>query len=79
MNLEKAVAILKLIPVVIAMIKSVEEFLPVSGMGKEKLELVRTTLESTYEHAKEVWPTLEKVISQLISLANAFGVFKKAA
>lgn len=78
MNIEKAYAVLKFIPVIIAVIRSLEEFLPVSGAGKEKIELVRSAIEASYDNAKEIWPYLEKIIVQLVGIANAFGVFKKS-
>ena len=67
---------MQLIPSIIAAIKSLEEFIPASGAGKDKLAVIRQIIESTYEGAKEAMPTIEKVIATLVDLANKYGVFK---
>ena len=46
---------------------------PARGRG-----LKRKIIESTYEGAAEIWPTLEKVISAIVSMFNAVGIFKKS-
>jgi hypothetical protein len=82
MKMEDALTIVKLIPVAIAAVKSIEEFLPVSGAGKQKMDLVMGTIQDAFDGITTAWPSiapvLEKFISGLVSLANAFGVFKKA-
>ena len=81
MKLEDALTVVKLIPVVIAAVKSIEEFIPVSGAGKQKMDLVLTTIQDSFDSVTSAWPTiqpiLEKLIAGLVNLANAFGVFKK--
>jgi len=81
MKMEDALTVVKLIPVVIAAVKSIEEFLPVSGAGKQKMDLVMSTVQEAFDSVTSAWPTiqpiLEKLIAGLVSLANAFGVFKK--
>ena len=82
MKMEDALTIVKLIPVAIAAVKSIEEFLPVSGAGKQKMDLVMTTIQDAFDGVTAAWPTikpiLEKFITGLVSLANSFGVFKKS-
>jgi hypothetical protein len=82
MKMEDALTVVKLIPVVIAAVKSIEEFLPVSGAGKQKMDLVMNTVQEAFDNVTSAWPTiqpiLEKLIAGLVSLANAFGVFKKS-
>ena len=68
--------VMQLVPSIIAAIRSLEEFLPVEGAGKDKLAVVRQIIESTYDGAKEAWPTIEKVIATLVDLANRYGIFK---
>ena len=79
---EDAMTIVKLIPVVIAAVKSVEELIPVSGAGKAKMNLVMTTVQDAFDGVIAAWPTiqpiLEKLITGIVSLANEFGVFKKS-
>lgn len=68
----------QIVPALIGLIKSIEEALPEAGFGKDKLEAVRKIIESTYEGAAEIWPTLEKVISAIVTMFNAVGIFKKS-
>ena len=72
-----ALMILQLFPAIIAAIKSLEEFLPVDGAGKEKLDIIKKTLEIADSTSKEIWPMLEKIIGLLVSAANTLGIFKK--
>jgi hypothetical protein len=74
-----ALMILQMIPAIISSIKSIEEFLPASGIGKEKLAIIRAALENTYDNVKDIWPAIEKVVGLLIDLANSTGVFKKSS
>ncbi len=73
-----ALMILQMIPAIIGAIKSIEEFLPATGIGKEKIAVIRASLESTYDGVSEVWPAVEKVVGMLVTLANSTGVFKKS-
>jgi len=80
-KLEDAMTIVKLIPVVIAAVKSIEEFIPVSGAGKQKMDLVLNTIKDSFDGITAAWPTiqpiLEKLIAGIVALANEFGIFKK--
>jgi hypothetical protein len=74
----------QLFPIIAQTIKSVEEALPEPGYGSKKLEVVRTALQSAFnsvEGAKitfdELWPTVNNIITMLVSLYNASGLFKK--
>jgi len=79
---EDAMTIVKLIPVVIAAVKSIEELIPVSGAGKQKMDLVLTTVKDAFDTVTTAWPTiqpiLEKLIAGIVALANEFGIFKKS-
>ena len=68
--------VMQLVPSIIAAIKSLEDFIPASGAGKDKLAVLREIIESTYEGAKDAMPTIERVITMLVELANKYGVFK---
>lgn len=70
--------VVQLIPALISLIKAIEDALPAAGLGAEKLAAVRKIIEATYEGAAEIWPTLEKVISAIVSMFNAVGIFKKS-
>lgn len=67
---------IKLIPVLIDAIRSIEQAIPGSGQGKAKLSAVLDIITSV-EQAASALP-LEKIISVLVGLFNNTGVFKKA-
>ena len=76
--------IISLLPTLISTIKAVEDAIPGSGHGEQKLAMVRAMLESAYEVSTDVmgsfidvWPALEKTISSIVAAFNAVGLFKK--
>ena len=76
--------ILSLLPLILTAVKAIEEALPAGGNGREKLALVRTTIESGYNLATDtfgdfqtLWPAIERVIGAAVSMFNAAGVFRK--
>jgi hypothetical protein len=76
--------IVSLLPLVIEVIRSVEEAIPGSGKGEQKLAMVRATLEAAYEMANDmdvtfihIWPHLQKIITSVVEAFNSAGVFKK--
>lgn len=73
-----ALMVLQMFPLIVSVIKSLEEIFPVPGAGKEKLEIIKTMLESTYGDIKDIWPVLEKLIAKVVAAANALGIFKKS-
>lgn len=78
--IEKARFILSLLPVIIGAIQALEEAIPGSGKGEEKLAAVRAALESVYstggdvfDSFEEAWPIIESTIGSLVSLFNKVG------
>jgi len=82
------IAILKLIisvlPLIITAIKLIEDAMPGTGKGEEKLIAARAIIESAYQASTDasvkfdaVWPVMKKTISGLVAAFNASGVFKK--
>lgn len=69
--------ILNLIPALIKVITAVEEALPASGAGKEKLDAIKEIVTTTYETGTTLWPTIEKVVAILVGLFNKTGIFAK--
>lgn len=76
--------ILTIFPLLIDVVKSIENAIPDSGKGKEKLEAVKVVLESTFKSAtdvvgsfEQVWPALSSAVSGIVAMLNAAGVFKK--
>lgn len=69
--------ILQMLPALIQAVKQVEEFVPVPGAGKQKLDLIIGIIEDTFEDAKGMLPTIAKVVGRIVNLANSTGVFAK--
>jgi len=71
-----------ILPVLIDLIKHVEDAIPGKGTGEQKLALVRAALEQAYTYAtpapnfEAIWPVLQKVIMSTVSVFNTTGVFK---
>ncbi len=75
--LQTIIAILSLIPTLIAAIRAIEDAIPMSGQGKAKTDMVLQIVEATGEGAKEVLPVLQKAIGIVVGTMNATGAFKK--
>lgn len=73
------IMILNLIPALIQAIKAIEEAIPGSGKGEEKLSAIRSILESVDSSATKLWPQISAVIGVLVGLLNRTGVFKTTA
>ena len=72
------VIILQLIPALITALKAIEDAIPGSGMGEQKLAAVRGILEAVDGSITSLWPQISSVISVLVTLFNNTGIFKKA-
>ncbi|MBK6594357.1 MAG: hypothetical protein IPG23_17580 [Burkholderiales bacterium] len=72
------VIILQLIPSIIASLKAIEDAIPGSGMGEQKLSAVRAMLEVIDGSISKLWPQISGVIGVLVTLFNNTGIFKKA-
>ena len=80
-------AILKLLPLVLTAVKSVEEAIPLPGQGKKKLDLVLDILRTAYDGGMDVarefsWEKLVTIvvpmIARIVDLHNELGLFQKA-
>lgn len=76
--------IIQLLPLILEAIKALESMLPEGGLGKLKLEIIKSAVEAAYNVSNEysvkfdaLWPALEKVIGSIVATMNATGVFKK--
>ena len=69
---------LQMIPFIIEAIKKIEEFLPVPGVGKDKLALIRESLSAIFKEVDSIWPAVETLVAALVKMANASGIFKKS-
>lgn len=69
------VAILQLLPAIISAVKAIEEALPISGKGKEKLDLVLGLVGDLGEDANALKGPVEKAVGRVVSMFKATGVF----
>lgn len=69
--------VLKMLPVIIAAIKAIEEAIPGNGQGEQKLAMLRQILELADGAVTSLWPTIESVVKVLVKTFNDTGVFKK--
>lgn len=70
--------VLQLIPAVIAALRAIEEAIPGTGKGEQKLAMVREVLESVSADSKEMWPVIESAIGVIVKYFNLLGVFVKS-
>ena len=69
--------VLKMLPVIIAAIKAIEEAIPGNGQGEQKLAMLRQILELADGTIPNIWPTIEGLVKVLVKTFNDTGVFKK--
>lgn len=69
--------VLKMLPVIIAAIKAIEDAIPGNGKGEQKLAMLRQILELTDSTITNLWPTIESVVKVLVNTFNDTGTFKK--
>lgn len=75
--MEKIILVLKMLPVIIAAIKAIEDAIPGNGKGEQKLAMLRQILELTDSTITNLWPTIESVVKVLVNTFNDTGTFKK--
>jgi len=73
-----------ILPTLIEAIKMAEQVCSGAGLGKEKLELVRSIVEAAYGNSTDIaksfdaiWPSLQKAISAVVAIFNKTGEFSK--
>ena len=59
--------IFKLLPAIIAAMKTLEEIIPGTGKGEEKLAALRAMLEAIDTDVSKLWPQMSPVITILCS------------
>lgn len=74
------------LPLIIQLIKTVEQQFPDAGIGQVKLDTIRGMLEAAFDQAddftnkfEDIWPVLEKTIGKVVAFMNTTGQFKKSA
>ncbi len=74
--MQAIIAIVQLLPALIAAIKAIEEAIPGQGQGEAKLAAVRGIIEAVDAGYKGLWPQIQPVIGVLVGLFNKTGAFK---
>ena len=75
--MDKILEVFKLIPVIIELIKVIEQAIPGESKGEAKLVAVREILEIVDVGTKNLWPQINLIISVLVKTFNTTGVFSK--
>lgn len=77
--------VLSLVPMLIEIIKAIEEAIPGQGKGEAKLAAVRAMLEAAYGVAsgsvgtfESIWPAIAGTVGALVNLFNTTGIFRKS-
>ena len=79
--------ILKLAPLILSIVRSVEDAIPLPGQGKAKLDLVLDILKTAYEGSRSLaadfsWDKLVAIVvpmvGKIVDLHNALGLFQKS-
>lgn len=72
-----ALFLIQLIPTIMEIVKKIEDMFPQSGIGSEKLQLLREMLEASYSGLSTIWPTISFIVDKIVAFANAKGTFAK--
>ena len=78
MNWSTTIAILNLIPAIIAAMKALEEAVPGKELGGEKSAAIKAILVATNGQIETYWPMIQKGIDILAAFFNKTGTFQKA-
>lgn len=73
--MDKIKLILNLLPLLIALIKSVEVAIPEKGQGAVKLAIIKDILIAADSTVSAIWPLIETTINALVKAFNVSGVF----
>lgn len=80
-------AVLQLIPAVIAAVRTLEEYVPVGGHGKEKLDVILEMVQATFDASNELRREfsaeglallVSRTVGKLVTLFNSAGLFPKS-
>lgn len=71
-------ALIELLPIVVQIIKMIEETIPDRNVGTQKLEIARTMIQSAYTTATtytfafdQLWPMLQPIINATVATVKA--------
>lgn len=77
-------ALAALLPLILQLVRQLEEAIPDTGRGAEKLAQIRDILQRVFGTLtgltvtfEQLWPTVQALITGLVAAFNATGVFRK--
>jgi hypothetical protein len=70
--------IVQVLPIILEMTKQIEDAIPERGNGKEKLSFVRDVFEHAMPEVMHIWGHVEFIVSRVVNLYNAVGIFHKS-
>ena len=82
--MKKLIAILQLLPAILAATKAVEEAIPIPGQGRKKLDLILDVVKTAYDGGSDIardfsWDKLVAIIipiiTKIVNLHNELGLF----
>lgn len=70
------VNVVQLLPALFAGVRSIEEAIPASNQGAAKAEFLLGVVGDIVAESAELAPLLQKIVSRIVTLFKATGVFK---
>jgi phage-related protein len=77
-------ALAALLPVVLQLVRQLEEAIPTTGAGAAKLAQIKAILQQVFGTLsgltvtfEQVWPSVQALVSGVVGAFNALGVFRK--
>lgn len=74
--------VISLLPMIIDAIKAIEAAIPHQGTGQDKLALLKTMLQATYDSSNEaagqfdkIWPVIQSSVCGIVGIFNKVKVF----
>lgn len=71
--------IVQMLPAIVEAVKTAEQFVPLPGAGRAKLDFILGLITDTVGDVSENIAAIQKAVARIVALANATGVFGKAA
>lgn len=78
-------ALAALLPIVLQLVRQLEDALPTSGAGAAKLAQIKAILQQVFGTLsglsvtfEQLWPTVQALITGVVGAFNALGVFRKS-
>jgi hypothetical protein len=68
--LNTIMTVLKLLPAIVAAVKALEDALPTSGAGKDKLAALREIMTAADAGITAIWPAVESAVAAVVRLMN---------